>query len=1056
MSDYSEDALIEQPAIQLFHEIGWSTIDCYQEAMGAAGTLGRKSRQEVVLTRRLRESLAILNPETPNEALDSAVEIITRDRSAMIPVRANHEVYQLLRDGVKVEYRDEHEERVTTTLKVIDWNDPSKNDYLLTSQLWVTGEVYKRRTDLIGFVNGIPLVFIELKANHKQLKDAYNDNLRDYKNTIPQLFWYNALIILSNGRQSKIGSMTANWEHFADWTKINSEGETGVVSLETILRGTCAPDKLGDLVENFILYSEESGGLVKLVAKNHQFLGVNNAFEAVKAIKANQGKLGVFWHTQGSGKTYSMAFFAQKVLRKLIGNHTFVIVTDRTELDDQIYKNFATVGAVTESEERVRAGSGEQLKRFLKEDHRYLFTLIQKFHVENGQTYPMLSDRSDIIVMTDEAHRSQYDIFAQNMRNALPEAAFIGFTGTPLLSGEELTKSVFGDYVSVYNFQQSVEDGATVPLYYENRIPELQLTNDDLNEDMEALLDDAVLDEAQERKLEKEFSREYHLLTRDERLNTIADDIVSHFMGRGFEGKAMMISVDKVTAARMYHKVRGYWESRLNALRAKLKTVPKEERTALEAEIAYMAETDMALIVSQSQNEVEDMAKKGIDIMPHRLRMQKEDLATKFKNPNDPLRIVFVCAMWITGFDVPSCSTVYLDKPMKNHTLMQTIARANRVFPNKSNGLIVDYVGVFRNLQKALAMYGASKAKSSAFEGDEDSPVADKSQLVAALAELIDETNKFCSSIGVDTAAIQLAQGFNRVNLINSAVELIITTKEHKLKFLSMASAVDRTFRAILPDASVNDHGPARTLFVKLADTIRVNDDPDANITDILTQVDALLDDSVEAESYLIKERPAGMKRYDLSKIDVDKLRARFEQGQKHTQTQKLQAILKKELDRLVAMNKTRMDYMEKFQAMIAEYNTGSQNADEQFQMLLDFMDGLTKEATRHISENLTEEELAIFDLLMKPSIDMSENEVKQIKKTAKDLLETLKREKLVLDWRKRQQSRAGVKLTIESVLDQLPEAFTADMYNLKCEQVYQHVYESYYGEGRSAYAAYA
>ena len=308
----------------------------------------------------------------------------------------------------------------------------------------------------------IPFVFIELKASHRAIRNAYDDNLTDYKDTIPHLFWYNAFIILSNGSQSRIGSHTAEWDHFVDWKKIGDEKEEGIISLDTMIRGTCEKTRLLDIVENFILFSEVQGGLAKMVAKNHQYLGVNNAMEAFKKAKDNKGRLGVFWHTQGSGKSYSMVFFAQKVLRKIPGNYTFVVVTDRKELDGQIYKNFARAGATTE--DQAQAESSDDLKRLLQEDHRYIFTLIQKFRVERGQDYPKLSDRSDIIVMTDEAHRSQYDVFAMNMRKALPNASFIGFTGTPLIAGEEKTREVFGDYVSIYNFKQSADDGATVPL----------------------------------------------------------------------------------------------------------------------------------------------------------------------------------------------------------------------------------------------------------------------------------------------------------------------------------------------------------------------------------------------------------------------------------------------------------------------------------------------------------------------------------------------------------------------------------------------------------------
>ena len=438
----------------------------------------------------------------------------------------------------------------------------------LQPQFWISGDYGKKRADLIGFVNGIPLLFIELKASHRALENAFKYNLSDYRNTIPQVFWYNALIILSNGTKSRIGSMTAGWEHFAEWKKINDEGEEGIVSLDTMIRGTCEPARLLDLIENFTIYSEAKGGIAKLIGKNHQFLGVNRAIQAAREIKDNQGKLGVFWHTQGSGKSYSMLFFSQKVLRKLPGNWTFLIVTDRDDLDGQIYRNFASTGAVLEEETTVRAQSAEHLKRLLNsEDHRYLFTLIQKFRTEGGEKYPKLSDRSDIVVITDEAHRSQYDVFALNMRNALPNAAFIGFTGTPLMAGEERTKQVFGDYVSIYNFKQSIDDGNTVPLYYENRIPELQLTNPNLTEDMAEIIDAADLDEDQQARLEREFAREYQLITREDRLDKIAEDIVAHYMGRGVLAKAMVISIDKATAVKMYDKVQKHWKSALARLR---------------------------------------------------------------------------------------------------------------------------------------------------------------------------------------------------------------------------------------------------------------------------------------------------------------------------------------------------------------------------------------------------------------------------------------------------------------------------------------------------------
>ena len=1049
-SDYSESALVEQPAIEQFGELGWETADCFHEFDTGRSALGRETPAEVVLIPRLRTALEKLNPGLAAEAIGLAIEELTRDRSVMSMTAANREVYQLLKDGVRVTIPggEEGYDEKTEVVRVIDWKEPWNNDFFLASQFWVTGEMYKRRADLVGFVNGVPLVLVELKAAHKQIENAFNRNLKDYKDTIPHLFWYNDFIILSNGSDSKIGSISAEWEHFNDWKKINSEGEEGIISLETMIWGTCLPERLLDIMENFTLFSNAGGGPVKLVAKNHQYLGVKNAIDALVKVRDNAGRLGVFWHTQGSGKSYSMIFFSQKVLRKMPGNWTFVIVTDRKELDDQIYKNFARAGAVTEKE--AHAASAEELRRLLREDHRYVFTLIQKFRTEGVEKHPKLSNRSDIIVITDEAHRTQYDIFALNMRNALPHAAFIGFTGTPLMAVEERTRQVFGDYVSIYSFKQSVDDGATVPLYYENRIPEVVLTNQNLNEDMEKLLEEAELDEEQERKLEREFSREYQLVTRDARLEKIAEDIVEHFMGRGQEGKAMVVCIDKATAVRMYDKVQKYWKQHLADLENKLAVSSVEESDALRDKIRYMKETDMAVVVSQSQNEIEEMRKKGLDIKPHRKRIVKEDLDEKFKDPNNPLRVAFVCAMWMTGFDVPCCSTIYLDKPMKNHTLMQTIARANRVFGNKVNGLIVDYFGVFRDLQRALAIYGSGSG-GGIREGD--TPVKNKAALVEELKKAIADAGGFCFERGIELDKVQRAEGFQRVKLLNDAVEAIIINDESKRRYLLLAGDVNKLYRAILPDRQANEFSPICRLLGVIAEKIR-SLTPQADISAVMEEVELLMDESIAAEGYAIGDRRGKYKAVDLSKIDFEALKQKFEKSRKRIEAERLRGLINSKLAKMVRWNKSRMDYLERFQQMIDEYNAGSMNVDEFFRQLTEFARELNQEEKRSVGERLTEEELAVFDLLTKTDIELTKKDRRQVRKVARELLETLKKEKLVLDWRKRQQSRAAVVLSIEYTLDGLPSSYSRDTYREKCDLVYRHIFDSYYGEGRSVYTA--
>jgi type I restriction enzyme R subunit len=1060
-SNYSEDALVEQPAIALFGELKYETANCYHETFGEAGTLGRQTTAEVLLVSRLRAALENLNPDLPSQAIALAIEELSMDRSAMSPAQANREVYKLLKNGIKVTIQTgEEEDYVDVT--VIDWKNPTNNDFFLASQFWISGDIYKRRADLIGFVNGLPLIFIELKKSHGKLENAYKHNLKDYKNTIPHLFWYNAFIILSNGSEAKIGSITAGWEHFADWKRINDEGEKGVVSLETMIRGTCEKNRLFDIVENFIVFEEAKGGLIKLVAKNHQYLGVNRAIEALLKIKHNQGKLGVFWHTQGSGKSFSMVFFSQKVLRKVQGNWTFVVVTDRDDLDDQIAKNFKNTGAVIE--EHVQATSGEHLKQLLSEDHRQIFTLIQKFHTNKGEKYPLLSNRSDIIVIADEAHRSQYDTCALNMRNALPNATFIAFTGTPLMVGEEKTKKVFGDYVSIYNFRQSIEDGATVPLFYENRIPELQLTNEHLKEDLEDLIEAADLDEEQQKKLERTFAREYQLITRDDRLEKVAEDLVSHFMGRGESDKGMVVCIDRFTAVKMYDKVQKYWKAYLGDQKERLAVCDDLERPKLIDKIKFMEETDMAVVISSAQNEVEEFQKKGLDIETHRKRIVKEDLETKFKDPSDPFRIVFVCAMWMTGFDAPCVSTIYLDKPMRNHTLMQTIARANRVFGEKNNGLIVDYVGVFRDLQKALAIYG-SAAGGGVKEGE--TPVQDKEELIKALRVAIDKAIHFCQDRGVSIEPIINSAGFQRVaflddaaaNLvdkkvvatIDDAVEKVIVNDELKKQFILLANDVVRLYKAILPDHAANEFAPIKACFAVLMEKIR-SFLHEVSVEEVMVGVGQLLDESISPTGYEIKDNDE-TSIIDLGKIDFEGLKDRFTKGRKRTEAEKLKRKISGKFQQMVRLNKSRIDYLEKFKQLIDEYNSG---LDVQifFDRLLAFAKDLSEEEQRGVAEQLSDEELAVFDILTKPEIQMTDAEKNQVKKAARGLLETIKTGKLVLDWRKKQQARADVLRTVEMVLDEgLPRAYTPELFRAKCDLIYRHIYDSYYGEERSIYA---
>jgi len=1043
MNKFNEDNLIEQSVVGLLKEL-WGT-DNFVNAFSESGDtqLSRENQGQVVLNYRLRAALVKLNPKLPAVAIERAVEEINRDRNIMSLVAANKEIYKLLHDGVKVEVKDEEGFFQTEVVKVIDFDNAENNDFFCASQVWITGQLHKRRTDLIGFVNGLPLILIELKAAHKDLRNAYHDNIRDYKDTIPQLFWYNAFIIISNGIESKIGTISSAYEHFNEWKKINDEEEEGKVSLETVIRSVCDKHRLLDIFENFILFDESKAKTTKIVARYFQYFGVNRAFDRVLHRKQNKGKLGVFWHTQGSGKSYSMIFLSQKVFRKIVGNFTFVLITDRTDLDTQIYKNFAGCGAIRESEEFVHADSKTHLKELLQGDHHHVFTLIQKFD-DDG----VLSDRSDIIVMADEAHRTQYDRMAMNMRKALPNASFIGFTGTPLLaSGEEETRNTFGDYVSTYNFRESVEDKATVPLFYENRIPHLENRNPDIERDLEKVMDYYDLSPEEEEKVEQSFSTFYHLITREDRLNSIIKDIVSHFVNRGYQGKAMVVSIDKKTAVRMYVK----FGEELARYKAKLnmdlaRTNDEHARAKIEELIDVCSNLDSAVVVSQSQNEIDDMREFGIDMMPIRARIQNEDLETEFKKADSNLRIVFVCAMWLTGFDVPNLSTLYLDKPLKNHTLMQTIARANRVYPDKVSGLIVDYIGVFRNIQKALTLYASGGNRGDGV----DDIIKDKGVLISDLEKMLSDVRELIKSKGLLINDLLNAEDFEKIRLVDTFTNAIIVPPEDKKKFQNTVSAANALFKAILPDPKVESYYHELSAYKAISSRIYEIEHAKINVDQVKKDLEDLLDRSIKTGDYKIKENS---KQVDLSTLDLEPLKEFFaETDNKNLLAEELKSELQKKIEDLLKKNKTRIKFLERINDLIAEYNSGAKNLDDFFHELVELANSITEEQARTVKEGLSEEELAIFDLLKKDNLNP--DEVDKVKEVAQDLLAKLKSELLTLEWRSKFDTRAAVKIAIADILiDELPKPYTENDCSEKAERVYMHVYDSYLDKEHSVYA---
>ncbi|NGM51919.1 type I restriction endonuclease subunit R [Caulobacter sp. 602-2] len=1038
----SEDGVIEQPALGLLQEVGWTHANLMSEQPGPSNPTGRTSFRQTWLPARLQAALAKLNPDLPAEALKLAEEALTKDRTGTLAPNANREVHGFLVDGVRVRVRKDNDKFEDLTVRVIDWKDPLANDFLVASQVWVEGVLHKRRPDTIGFVNGLPLLLAEWKAPTCPIADAYEKNLRDYRDTVPRLFDANGFVLLSNGLESVMGASHAPYEFYAPWMKLDEDGPEDS-SLETMLRATCEPARFLDLIENFILFDEVPGGLRKIIGKYHQVLGVNRAIQAVEDIADNQGKLGVFWHTQGSGKSLSMVMFAEKVLRRLGGNYTFVIVTDRTELDDQIAGQFASSGALTKNIDQAQAGSRNHLKTLLAGNERYVFTLIQKFSTAEREPMPVLSDRSDIIVITDEAHRSQYDQLAANMRTALPNAAFIGFTGTPLIQGaDSKTSEVFGGYVSKYDFAQSVRDGATVPLYYEARKPELQMDAGALREELDDLLEAAMLDEEQEKKLQRQFARQYTLITAPDRLDKVADDVALHFAQRGYRGKAMFVAIDKATAVAMHDRVKASVARRIAEDEVKLKTAHEAEGAAIVDRLQWLRELDMAVVVSQGQNEIDDLKKKGLDILPHRERMQKEDLEAKFKDKDDPLRLVFVCAMWITGFDVPSIGTVYLDKPMKNHTLMQTIARANRRAEGKTSGVIVDYVGVFNNLQKALAVYAGGRSGEDGRE-----PIEGKEALIGALEEALRAARAFAEPLGVDADAIGGAsqKSFDRLKLISGAVETLVAPDDRRREFLRLTAAVTNAYKAILPDERAAPFMKPVAVLHTLSDAVKAKLGP-IDISAISDRIAEIIDERLEGVAILtpIVEGDTPEGRVDLSGIDFEALAQLFEQSPRVT-VERMREEAEEQVQSMAQANPTRIPLVERLEKLIAEYNSGAIDPERFFEALQTLIAGLNQEQQRAAREELSEEELAIFDLLTTPEPKLTKTQEAEVKAVARRLLVRLDELVKAVNWTGNQQSRGAVWSEIRVKLNDLPEEpYPQDLWDAKVHQVWDFVLTRY------------
>ena len=1040
--DYSENILVQESAGNLLHnELGWDVQFAYNtETLGKEGTFGRISYNEILLFRYFKEALKEFNPWINDSQISEAQKILEQRLSTSSLLQINEEKYFLIRDGIPVTVKKPNGQTETKKATVIDFQNPEKNYFLAIKELKIHGDLYRRRTDIVGFVNGIPLLFVELKKNTVDVQNAYDDNYTDYLDTIPHLFYYNAFLMLSNGMEAKVGTLGSKFEFFHEWKRLAEEDE-GSVALETMLRGICKKENFLDLFENFILYDHSGGHTAKILARNHQYLGVNEAMKAYTARKLNDGKLGVFWHTQGSGKSYSMVFFAKKVRRKMEGTPTFVILTDRDELNTQISDTFENCGLLGKNikASKFMAASGDDLVKKLQGNPSFIFTLIQKFNQPDEEPiYP----EHDIIIMSDEAHRSQYGIYADNMMKLLPTAARIGFTGTPLLSSDNITARTFGGYVSVYDFKRAVEDGATVPLYYENRGEKIEdLHNPEITEQILDAIEAADLDVDQQDKLEEEFAKEIHLLIAEPRLESIARDFVNHYSDLWTSGKAMFVCLNKVTCVRMHNYVQEYWAKEIEGLESKIKNASQQEAQELRRKLKWMEETEMAVVISQEQNEIQTFKEWHLDIKPHREKMEKHELDKEFKDSKNPLRIVFVCAMWLTGFDVKCLSCLYLDKPLKAHTLMQAIARANRVNEGKSNGLIIDYIGIVKALRKALADYTANVSGISGTD-----PTIDKKELISRITDTIGKAKIFLAEHDFDLESLIVAVGFAKLSYLQEAANAVCGTIEDKKTYSTYASELNRLMKYI-DRADITEHTRKQYEAIAAIYAELQKKRKHVNTTNLMIEINSIISSYIEIQHMPITSNQE-TRRFDISAIDFGLLRTEFSKvKRKNLVMRDLEEIIQQKLDRMLFTNPERINYYERYQQIIMGYNAEQDRAtiEKTFMDLMDLANQMNQEEQRYAREGFSsDEELSLYDMLFRD--DLSKNDIKKLKEVATTLLRKIKNRIAEIDhWTDKQETKAEIDNLIRNILyAELPLCYDEISISTYRQRIYEYVYTRY------------
>lgn len=991
----NENTLSEQPVIDWLKELGYEYAFGPDIAPGGP-FMERTSYRHVVLEARLKRSLRRINPDIQEQQINNVAEQIMKYTHQDIEF-GNKEMYEMLTRGIVINIRDERGDTRGKVVKIIDFEKTDNNEFLVVNQFSVEGSSV-RIPDVVIFINGIPVGLFELKSPVREnatIADAYAQIHDLYKKEIPKIFFYNQVLVISDLMKARHGTVSASWDFFSPWKGINSEEEEHPENkeLEVLVKGLFSTSRLLDIIQNYIVFEadaeEDATKYTKKMCMYHQYFGVNRAIErTLSAIKGNK-KIGVFWHTQGSGKTLSMVFYTNKIKKiEALNGPTLLFLTDRNDLDQQMYKTFLRTGYTTAKQAENILGLTDKLREAGAE---LLFTTIQKFEIKEP-----ISHRENIIVIADEAQRSQYAKLAGNVRNVLPEASFMGITGTPISLSNRNTYLVFGGNISVYPIDRSEKDGTTVKIYYEGRLTPLHIANDFMEEEFDALVGEKPMEIKE--SLKKKWVRLEQAVGADERLEQITKDIIYHFNNRGIEGKAMIVTMSRRIAAKIYELIQG------------IENAP-----------------ETAVVIS-SNRDYEGKIQNELD---------NKEIEKRFKNPRDPLKLVIVCDMWLTGFDVPSLHTMYLDKPIKGHTLMQAIARVNRRYKDKEGGLIVDYIGVADNLKKALAIYTSDIQKQALI------PIED---LIKRMYEVYEEVKNYFKDIEYrhwkKFSSSELATIFSTaVNAVLTDPVTGETNHERKKKYLNLQSQLYKLFSLIIPHKEATAiredveffEGIKRAIIkTTMVDPVYIDKKTESAIKDLISK-------GIASEGVIDIFAQKGKEKPDISILDEKFLEDVKKSHLKNLTIEAIRKLLNDELRMKMKTNFLRFRSLsEILEKIIEEYENNIINSAKVIERLIELAKEIKKAEKAGKDLGLTNEEMAFYDALSNGKKALKDKELKQL---VKEITKTIKRD-IAIDWTNHEiiksRIRADVRLTL------LRHNISYDEVNIWVDRIYKQAFYLY------------